>query len=153
MTSTGQMMVHLDQPHRLADCLASQEKFSPLPSHSDSSEWKDKVCPSSLQAWFHIHIMHLPPLNEPSCSGITIDLVCLYHRCSTNCPYGRSCPLLLSPTSNDFARFFPGNMRYAESHISSSPLVCDMCFGSVSSSASHPIQSVPSPGLSYKTTT
>ena len=33
MTSTGQMMMHLDQPHRLADCLISQEKF-PSPSES-----------------------------------------------------------------------------------------------------------------------
>ena len=52
------------------------------------------------------------------CSDITIDLVHPYHRCSTNCPYQRSCPLspALSPTSNDSVRFFPGN---AESHISS----------------------------------
>ena len=50
------------------------------------------------------------------CSDITIDLVRPYHRCSTNCPYQRSCPLspALSPTSNDLVSFFPGNMRYAE---------------------------------------
>ena len=92
---------------------------------------------------------------SPSRSDITIDFAHPYHRCSTNYPYERSCPLspALSPTSNDSVRFFPGDMRYAESHISSSSLVRDMCFGSVSSSASLPIQAVPSPGLSYKTTT
>ena len=55
------------------------------------------------------------PAFGPSCSGITIDLVHPYHRCSTNYPYERSCPLspVLFPTSNDLVRFFPGNMRYA----------------------------------------
>ena len=79
----------------------------------------------------------------------------MYISLPTNYPYGRSCPLspALFPTTNDSVRFFPGDMRYAESHISSSSLVRNMCFGSVSSSASLPIQSVPSPGLSYKTTT
>ena len=97
----------------------------------------------------------VPTQMSSYCSDITIDLVHPYHRCSANYPYGRSCPLspALSPTSIYSVRFFPGNMRYAESHISSSSLVRNMCFGSVSSSASLPIQSVPSPGLSYKTTT
>ena len=99
---------------------------------------------------------HLPPLIHPVLTS-PLTLYIPHHWCSTNCPYQRSCPLspALSPKSNDLVRFFPGNMRYAESHISSSSLVRDMYFGfvRVSGSASLPIQSVPSPGLSYKTTT
>ena len=89
------------------------------------------------------------PAFDPSCSDITIDLVHPYHWYSANYPYGRSCPLspALSPTSIYSVRFFPGNMRYAESHISSSPLVCHMCFGSVSSQSSYTIGAQSRPFL------
>ena len=141
MTSTVQMSAEARQRSRAASsgALRGPRPFRVFPIHPKGRTKSDRR-----------HIK--PGFISTYCSDITIDLVHPYHRCSTNYPYERSCPLspALSPTSNDSVRFFPGNMRYAESHISSSSLVRDMYFGfvRVSGSASLPIQSVPSPDRS-----